>query len=204
MEINIKDGEFLVKLARKAIEYYLKNREIYKPENVSEKLKQKAGVFVTLETYPERDLRGCIGYIEAVYPLYEATIKSAIAAATEDPRFPPVRIEEMDNIIVEVTILSPKELIKVKTPKDYLKEIEIGRHGLVLEYGIYKGVLLPQVPVEYNWSVEEFLSHLCLKAGLPPDCWFEKNVKIYRFEAKIFAEEKPRGNVVERFLKKCL
>ncbi len=203
LELNIKDGEYLVKLARTSIEKYLKERKIYKPKDVSEKLKQKAGVFVTLETYPDKNLRGCIGYVDAIFPLYEATIKAAIAAATEDPRFPSVTIEEMDRIIVEVTVLSPKELIKVKSPKDYLKEIEIGKHGLVLEYGFFKGVLLPQVPVEYNWNVEEFLSHLCLKAGLPPDCWFEKNVKIFRFESKIFAEEKPRGNVVERFLKKC-
>ncbi len=203
LRIDINDGEFLVKLARKAIEYYLKNKREYKPEYVYDKLKEKAGVFVTLETFPEKELRGCIGYVEPVYPLYEATIKAAIASATEDPRFPPVKYEEMNNLIVEVTVLSPKELIKVRTPKDYLKKIEIGRHGLILEYGFYKGVLLPQVPVEYGWSVDEFLSHLCLKAGLPPDCWFEKNVKIYKFEAKIFAEEEPRGKIIERFLKTC-
>ncbi len=209
MDFSLEEGEFLVKLARRTIEEYLKSGRKPKidEKSVPEKLRKKAGAFVTLDkvgkTLKEKELRGCIGFIEPIMPLYKTVIEAAVAAATQDPRFEPVKLEEMDNIIVEVTILTPPELIKVKNPREYLKHIEIGKHGLIVEYGIYKGLLLPQVPVEYGWSKEEFLSHTCMKAGLLPDCWLDENVKIYRFSGIVFSEEKPRGKVVRRELMSC-
>jgi hypothetical protein len=198
---SLKEGAFLVVLARKAIESYLSRNVVTPPpSDAPGKLQEKAGVFVTLEKYPSKDLRGCIGYPEPLMPLLNATIKSAISAATQDPRFSPVQEKEMDEIIVEVSVLTPPRLIKVKSPKEYLEKIEIGKHGLVVEKGFRKGLLLPQVPVDEKWDKEEFLSYTCMKAGLMADCWLDDDTKIYAFEGKIFAEIEPRGKIVERRL----
>lgn len=196
-----KKGEFLVKLARESIERYLKGKGY--PQIKIDEHEKKGGVFVTLTTYPENELRGCIGYIEPIFFIPEATIKAAIAAATQDPRFPPLSLKELDNITVEVTILSPPKLIKVKSPKDYLKKIKIGKHGLIVEKGSYRGLLLPQVPIEHKWDEEEFLCYTCMKAGLPPDCWFEESTKVYKFTGEIFKEEKPKGRVIKLSLQSC-
>lgn len=198
---TIKDGEYLVKLARRAIEVYLTSANVIKAEDAPERLKNKAGVFVTLETYPHRELRGCIGFPEPVYPLVEGTIKAAIAAAVEDPRFPPMQHRaEMDSITVEVSILTPPELIKVSTPQEYPSKVVVGRHGLIVEKGYARGLLLPQVAVEQGWDAEEFLTYTCLKAGLPADCWIDSETRVYRFEGVVFREVEPRGRVVEEKL----
>jgi|Deesub1362A_J573_1020465.scaffolds.fasta_scaffold00166_30 hypothetical protein len=203
VEYSIEDGEFLVKLARKAItEYIREGRVIDPPKEYPKKLSQNAGVFVTIETYPSKELRGCIGYPEPIMPLVDATIKSAIAAATQDPRFPHLTKYELEHIILEVSILTPPELIRVKSPKDYLDTIKIGEDGLIVEKGLNRGLLLPQVPVEFGWDTEEFLSHTCMKAGLLPDSWFDINTKVYRFKGVIFSEEKPNGPVFCRTFKK--
>ncbi len=196
MTHTLEDGTFLVKLARKTIEEYLLKGKVIPVPDASEKLKEKAGVFVTLETYPKKELRGCIGYIEPGYSLIDATIKMAISAATKDPRFPPVNQSEMENIIVEVTILTPPVLMKVKSPKEYLDKIEIGRDGLIAEKGSCRGLLLPQVPVEYGWDKKDFISHTCIKAGLTADCWYEGDTKIYKFSGAVFMEETPDGAVI--------
>jgi uncharacterized protein (TIGR00296 family) len=156
----------------------------------------KQGVFVTIHTYPTRELRGCIGIPLPVMPLQEAIIESA-QSATRDPRFPPLTHEELASIIIEVTILTPPEIIKVTQPTEYPTHITIGRDGLIVEHGFYKGLLLPQVPVEQEWNTEEFLSHTCMKAGLPPDAWFEKGIKISKFSGQIFTETKPQGPIQE-------
>lgn len=197
---GIEDGEYLVKLARKTIEGYLRDGRIPEAEEVPEKLKEKAGVFVTLETYPKKDLRGCIGYPEPVMPLVEALRRAAISAATNDPRFPPLLPEELESIIIEVSILSQPELIKTP-PKEYPKEIVIGKHGLIAEHGFNRGLLLPQVAFDENWSEEDFLSHTCMKARLLPDAWLQVETKIYRFAGIVFAELSPNGKVVERKLR---
>ncbi|GAG02729.1 unnamed protein product, partial [marine sediment metagenome] len=169
---KIDDGIFLVTLARKTIDEYLKNAKAKTvPEDTSEKLKEKAGVFVTLDTYPNKELRGCIGHPYPDSPLVEATIDSAISAATRDPRFPRVKIEELENIVIDISILTPPKLLEVNDPKEYISKIEIGKSGLIAELGFMKGLLLPQVPVEYKWSQEEFLAHTCMKAGLPLNAW---------------------------------
>lgn len=190
-----EEGEFAVRLARKVIESYLSQRKIYRPEVYPKKFDEKAGVFTTLLTYPRRELRGCIGIPEPVMPLIDAIIRSAIYSATEDPRFPSLSYGEMKNIIVEISLLTPPQKIKVDDPQEYPKVIKVGRDGLIVRRGPYSGLLLPQVAVEYGWSVEEFLSHTCWKAGLEKDCWRDLDTEIYRFEAEIFEEEAPNGNV---------
>jgi len=205
--LTLEEGAFLVKLARKAVKEYLdKGMIISPPDNVSERLKEKRGVFVTIEKIEidekgvwQRKLRGCIGFPEPVYPLVEATIQAAVAAS-EDPRFPPLTLNELSRVVFEVSVLSPLELIKVEKPLEYLKVIKIGRDGLLVEKGIFKGLLLPQVPVEYEWDVETFLNYACMKAGLPPDAWLDPDTKIYRFTAQIFYELEPEGRIIERQL----
>ena len=191
-------GEFLVRLARKAIENYLREgREIEPPEETPKELWEKMGVFVTLNRRnapPQMALRGCIGFPMPVYPLVKATIKAAIYAAVDDPRFPPVRESELDDLIIEVSVLTPPELIE-GPPEERPGKIKVGRDGLIVEKGIYSGLLLPQVPIEWGWNEEEFLAQTCWKAGLPPDCWLEKSTKVYKFTAEIFEEEKPGGPV---------
>lgn len=192
-------GIFLIKLARKAIETYLqKKKKISIPPNTPPILKEKSGVFVTLNKIIDdhEELRGCIGYIEPIKPLVVATIDVAIAAALEDPRFPPVKLHEMRDITIEVTVLTPPKKIVVSSPNEYLSKIKIGRDGLLLRYKFFSGTLLPQVPVEYNWDVETFLEHLCLKAGLPITCWKDPEVEIYAYQGIIWKEENPYGKIV--------
>ncbi len=198
--LTLEEGKKAVRLARKAIETYLSEGRVIK-DRLSGVFEEKRGVFTTLTKHGE--LRGCIGFPYPIKRLDEAIIESAIASATEDPRFPPVSLEEMDEIVVEVTVLTPPEKLDVK-PQDLPKHIEIGRHGLMVKYRFHSGLLLPQVAVEYNFDEEEFLSQTCIKAGLPPDCWFY--AEVYRFEGQIFKETKPRGDVIEvdlRGAKKC-
>lgn len=206
MELELDDGKFLVKLARKHIEDYFKGlNESIKDESIKEipkKFNEKCGVFVTLETYPENNLRGCIGYPEPVMPLKDALFESALSAAFRDPRFPPVTKEEFENVIVEVTVLTKPEIIKATNPLEYLNQIKIGRDGLIAERGFLRGLLLPQVPVEMRWNVEEFLSETCCKAGLTPDAWLDKKTKIYKFEGRIFCETSPKGEIIEKKINK--
>jgi uncharacterized protein (TIGR00296 family) len=196
--LSLNDGKKAANYARTVIEEYVKNKKIPICK-FSDVFKDKQGAFVTIHTYPDYDLRGCIGIPLPVMSLCDAIAEGA-ASATRDPRFPPLAVKELDNIIVEVTILSTPELIKIKNPEDYLKDIVVGRDGLIVEQGFYKGLLLPQVPVEQCWDKEEFLSHTCIKAGLMPDAWFDKQTKVYRFSGQVFTEVKPRGEVKEKKL----
>ena len=198
--LTIDEGEFLVRLARKSIEEHLSGRRVEPPTPPSERLSEKRGVFVTLYTYPSKELRGCIGLPYPTHRLVDAVIHAAISSATADPRFPPVRLREMDEIVIEVSVLTKPEEIKYDDPKKLPEKIVIGRDGLIIEAGGFSGLLLPQVPVEYNWSPEEYLMHLSLKAGLPSTYWLTGRARIYRFTAQIFAEKTPRGEIVEEKL----
>jgi len=199
LKLTLEEGTFLVRLARKGIERYLREGEILE-EEVPEKLKRPGGVFVTL--LKQGELRGCIGFPFPSLPLAEATIKAAISSATSDPRFPPVTMEEMEEITIEVSVLSPPELIVVKNPREYPSHVKIGRDGLMVEWRGFSGLLLPQVAVEWNWDPEEFLSQTCMKAGLGADFWLRKDIKISKFTAQIFSEIEPGGKVEERTLEK--
>lgn len=198
-QLTPKEGTLLVKLARKAVEERLKKGEVIDvPKGVPQGLMEHCGVFVTLNSlrHGKRELRGCIGFPYATSPLARAVIESAINSATQDPRFPPVSFEELDQIVFEVSVLTPPQPIKVEKPQDYPSEIKVGQDGLIIEGGHYKGLLLPQVPVEWNWDEEEFLCQCCLKAGLSPDCWLTKGTKVYKFSCVIAQETTPNGEVV--------
>ncbi len=195
---SLEEGKLAVEIAREAIECAVKDRAV-KDLKLPNIFKIKSGVFVTINTYPSKELRGCIGYPEPYFPLIDA-IKDSAKSATQDPRFPRLQEGELNHIVVEVSLLTPPALIKVKDPKDYMKEVVIGKDGLIAEKGHFRGLLLPQVPVEWKWKVDEFLSHTCMKAGLMPDDWLNKDIKIYKFSAEIFMETKPKGEVIKKTL----
>jgi len=204
-KFSLEDGKSLIKFARDNIENFLRDsRRIIVPDIIKQKFSDKYGAFVTLNKTNIRGnpLRGCIGYIEPSYPLYDVVHKVSISSAIEDPRFPSVTIEEMDNIVIEISILTPPRLLEVDNPEDCLNKIVIGRDGLIAERGMRRGLLLPQVPVEHerNWDVETFLKHTCNKAFLPDDAWKDKETKIYSFQAILFEEKEPRGEVVRKYL----
>ena len=196
--LSLEEGINAVKLARRIVEQYVKNFTTT-TSGLKGIFSEKKGVFTTLHTFPNHDLRGCIGFPLPIMPLKEAIIESA-KSATRDPRFPPLEENETNNIIIEVTILTKPELINVDRPQNYLSNIEIGRDGLIVEQGVYKGLLLPQVPIEQGWEKEEFLSHTCIKAGLLPDAWVDKNTKIFKFSGQIFTEIEPKGKIREKNL----
>ncbi len=196
--LNFDEGRKAVALARNVIEQYIKNNTTLS-STLAGIFTEKQGTFVTLHTFPEHDLRGCIGIPLPVIPLKEAIIDAA-KSATRDPRFPPLKENEVNKVIIEVTILTKPELIKAGKPQEYVSSIEIGRDGLIVEQGFYKGLLLPQVPVEQGWDKEEFLSHTCMKAGLLPDAWFDENIKIFKFSGQIFTEIEPNGKIKEKDL----
>ena len=205
-KFTLEDGEMLIKFARDNIEFFLQNdRKIPVAEEIKEKFKDKYGAFVTLnmQGVSENSLRECIGYIEPTYSLYEVIHRVSINSAIDDPRFPSVALEEMENILIELSILTPPKLIDINNPEDYYNKIVIGRDGLIAERGVRRGLLLPQVPVDHgrNWDVKTFLSHTCLKAWLDPDAWKDLATKIYSFQAILFEEETPRGNVIRKYLK---
>ena len=197
-ELSREEGKFLIHLARNAVKTYLETGKTVKaPESTPEKLFKRCGVFVTINTLKngEKKLRGCIGYPYPISPLVEAVIDSAINAATQDPRFYPLSLSEFGKVVFEVSVLTPPEAVEVEDSKEYKAKIKVGKDGLIVKKGIYKGLLLPQVPVEWEWDEEEFLCQCCIKAGLPPDSWLTKDTKIYKFQAIIFKEETPQGEV---------
>jgi uncharacterized protein len=197
-ELSLKEGEFLIRLARNTVKTYLETGKVVKaPENTPNKLFEQCGVFVTINSLKggEKKLRGCIGYPYPTSPLVEAVIDSAVSAATRDPRFYPLSLVELGNVVFEVSVLTPPEEVEVENPKEYLANIKVGEDGLIVEKGFNKGLLLPQVPVEWEWCEEEFLCQCCVKAGLPPDSWLTKDAKIYKFQAIVFEEETPQGEV---------
>jgi len=180
MNLTIDEKRTLIEIARSSIASVLQNKTLPTLKFQSEALKRVSGVFVTLRIGEE--LRGCIGYIEPLFPLALATQEVAVKAAIEDPRFMPVTLPEMQNITIEISVLSPlSELHDVE-------KIEIGKHGLVIDAGYKRGLLLPQVATEYNWDRKQFLKQIALKAGLPPDAWKRSEVKLFTFTVEKFDE----------------
>ena len=183
--ISEENGQYLVEVAKNAISTYLETgRRPFIPEDCPEELKEELGVFVTLNK--KHRLRGCMGYPEPVKSLIESTIDVAIAAAFDDPRFPELKKEEYNDLEFEVTVLTQPELIEIAHPDQYLKEIEIGRDGLIIQKGYARGLLLPQVAPENGFSVEEFLDHTCMKAGISADSWMDESCDVYKFQGQIF------------------
>ncbi|MCS7142343.1 MAG: TIGR00296 family protein [Aigarchaeota archaeon] len=184
-------GIHAVKLARSAITSSLlgSGRDLDLPS-------LRRGVFVTLYRYPTMELRGCVGYPYPVDDLKGAIVRAALMSAFEDPRFPPLTGEELNEVVVEVSLLTEPQLISFGGRIDLPKLIRIGVDGLIIESRYGSGLLLPQVPISYGWDVYEFLVNLCLKAGLSPTYWMEKEAKIFRFAADVFKEKEPNGEVV--------
>ena len=197
-KLTQQDGEYLLRMARRAAETYLKKGEILKvPDDVPPKLRECCGVFVTINSVKGKghQLRGCIGFPYPTTMLAQAVIESAISSAAQDPRFLPMNAEELDEVVFEVSVLTPPEPVEVDNPQDYCSKIKVGRDGLIVERTYSKGLLLPQVPVELSWDEETFLCQCCVKAGLPPDSWLLKGTKVYRFQAIVFEEISPKGKI---------
>lgn len=176
----------LLRLARQAIAHYLTTGEMLLPDVTDPALRQPAGAFVTLRQRPDgvtpkpARLRGCIGHVEGERPLNQVVADMAIKAATQDPRFPPVSLTELDDIRIEISVLSPVE------PLEDVDQLQLGVHGLVIVSGWRRGLLLPQVPIQFGWTREEFLTGICRKAGLEPDAW--QTAELFTFTTTSFEE----------------
>ncbi|MBE0500631.1 MAG: AmmeMemoRadiSam system protein A [Desulfuromonadales bacterium] len=178
--LNSKEKQILLEIARKAITAAV-HKEDTAPEPKEESaLNMRNGCFVTIKKNSE--LRGCIGNFQSDLPLFKEVAAMAAASACKDPRFYPLQADELENISIDISVLSPLEKI------DTIEAIEVGRHGIYLEKGYYRGVLLPQVATEHNWDRETFLKQTCLKAGLPIDSWEAEETDIYIFSAEVFSD----------------
>jgi hypothetical protein len=194
--LSLEQGEKLVKLARQAISSYISKKKLRIKEDIKREFSMLSGAFVTLEK--NGLLRGCIGVANAVYPLYQVVADSAVSAAFSDPRFPPLDREELDNITISVSVLTNPSAINVRNPEDYIKQIQIGRDGLLVRGVFNSGLLLPIVAVEQNWDSLTFLEQTCLKAGLPADSWRDFDAcRVYKFQTEVFSEKSPNGEVIK-------
>jgi AmmeMemoRadiSam system protein A len=169
----------LLELARLAIAAHLRGEAL--PTEAESDPGPPQGAFVTLKTRGNGHLRGCIGHVEADQPLASTVRRMAVAAATQDPRFPLVTQEELDTLRLEISVLSPLAPIRPEA-------VEVGRHGLLVRFSGRSGLLLPQVPVAQRWDRETFLDHTCRKAGLPPDSWRDPACELLGFTAEVFGE----------------
>lgn len=177
-EYSPEERSLLLQIARESVLSFLERREIslFTP---STHLSEPKGVFTTLCS--KGRLRGCVGYPAAILPLYRAVVETARAAASEDPRFYPVRLDEVPDLRISLSVLSQLQTISAE-------QVEIGRHGLVISHGGLRGLLLPQVPVEHGWDRTTFLEQTCLKAGLSPDAW-RTGALIEAFTAEAFGDK---------------
>lgn len=194
--MELDEGRMAVKTARNVAESEVK-REQSECCSLPESFLEFKGVFVTISNFPSGELRGCIGYPEPSFSLKESLTQSA-RSACHDPRFRDLTIEELNKCTIEVTILTEPKEIFYSTQEELLSQIEIGLDGLIVEYSGRRGLLLPQVPIEWNWTVEEFLFNLYTKAGLPEDVWKYEGIKIEKFQGEIFSEKSPGGDIVRK------
>lgn len=181
-DITPEEKKILLQTAREAIAAHLEKRKPRYPAATGT-LKKKCGAFVTL--HKQDNLRGCIGFIIATKPLIETVREAAKSSAFNDPRFPALTARELDDIKIEISVLSPLRRIENS------EEIQVGVHGIMLKNSFYSGLLLPQVAIDYGWDRETFLTHTCYKAGLPGDCWRSKDTEIEVFSAIVFSEASP-------------
>ena len=210
--LTLEEGSFLVRFARQVVERYIQDQSIIEPPHTESKaLQENRGVFVTIKKQDTKAkehliLRGCIGRLQPSpgakrdpTPLLEATRQAALSSAVEDPRFPPMQITELDSILIEVSVLTMPEEIIVEDRANLPENIIVGKDGLIIDGGAWrKGLLLPQVAPEQGWNAVEFLEGCCQKSGLPPKSYLDPKVKIFKFQAQIFAETSKGGEVIER------
>jgi AmmeMemoRadiSam system protein A len=181
LSLNDDQRRTLLHIARQSIAVVLDGRSPdWKAEDFDETLRRPAGAFVTLTR--DGDLRGCIGSIQAIEPLYRAVASSAISAAFRDPRFPPLAPGELEKLELEISVMGPIERVT------NIDDIVVGRDGLIISRGAYAGLLLPQVATEYGWDRQTFLQQTCRKAGLPTDAWRAQDCRIEKFSALVFGE----------------
>ncbi|NIQ96846.1 MAG: AmmeMemoRadiSam system protein A [Desulfuromonadales bacterium] len=180
-ELSNKEKAVLLQIARTAIETYVREGEQYNEPREEKNLNVRSGCFVTIKK--DGELRGCIGNFQSELPLFKEVAEMAVASATKDPRFYSFKEGDLEDFALEISVLSPLHKI------EEIEEIEIEKHGIYLEKGYYRGVLLPQVAVEYGWDRETFLKQTCIKAGLPTDAWQSDDAEIYVFSAQVFTED---------------
>ena len=176
------DKKMLLHIARDTVTTFVKTGKKPDFQVASPALKANGAAFVTLRKGPTHELRGCIGQIIAMMPLWECVREMAVAAASQDPRFSPVRPTELGDINIEISVLTPP--VRVRD----VAEIQVGVHGLIMSRGFYRGLLLPQVPTELGWDRDTFLDQTCVKAGMQPGCWRDRATTIERFTAIVFSE----------------
>jgi len=180
-ELNAQEKAILLSIARKSIESFVSTGEIYIEPREEKSLNARNGCFVSIKKGGQ--LRGCIGNFQSELPLFREVAEMASSSATKDPRFYPMKETDLQDFTLEISVLSPLKKI------DDVEEVEVGIHGIYIEKGYYRGVLLPQVATEYGWDRETFLKQTCLKAGLPTDAWQADDAEIYIFSAQIFSED---------------
>lgn len=192
--LTLVQGRKLITLARDSIVTYFSKKNPRVSKEIKDEFSEKRGIFVTLSK--EGKLRGCIGFPEPIYALYEAVINAARSAAFSDPRFPPLDKDEIDRITIEVSVLTAPRLIEVRNPEDIVKKIKVGKDGLIVRGTFNSGLLLPQVAVDYKWDAKTFLEQTCVKAGLPANTWADFDAcRIYKFQSQVFSEKSPNGQV---------
>ncbi|MCX6557472.1 MAG: AmmeMemoRadiSam system protein A [Candidatus Aminicenantes bacterium] len=179
-KLSRQEQQELLALARSTIKKHLASGKAEYPPVSNPVFNEKRGVFVTL--HHRGDLRGCIGYPLPYKPLWEAVIDNAIAAASQDPRFPAVMVAELPELDIEISVLT------VPQPVAGHEQVKVGRDGIIISKGFQRGLLLPQVPLEQGWDLEQYISYGCLKAGLDRDEW-KRGVKIETFQAQVFGEK---------------
>lgn len=180
--IDLRATQILLSLARETIQSRFNGTPLPSPEPEDPKLLEPRGAFVTLKI--DGRLRGCIGHVIGVAPLWQAVRDNAIAAAFEDPRFDPLQADEMEHTHIEISALTPLQRVD-------FNEVVVGRDGILVERGMARGLLLPQVAAEFGWDRETFLDHTCRKAGLDPGCWRHPDTVISIFSAQVFGEDDP-------------
>lgn len=183
LSIDPADRHRLLSLARAAVAARLADEPFdWRSHGLSPAFDRKGGAFVTLTRRADHELRGCVGYVEALFPLGETVARAAVLAATEDHRFPVVRPDELPTLAMEISLLSP--LLPIRP-----EEVRIGTHGLMIRHGGSSGLLLPQVPEEHGWDLATFLDQTCRKAGLPPGDWRHPDTELRGFTATVFGED---------------
>jgi AmmeMemoRadiSam system protein A len=177
--INKEDQRALLEIARQAIVEAIVHGRTWRPQFSQCLLAERRGVFVTLDRRGK--LRGCVGQVDGPDPLALAVAHCAVSAARNDERFSPVRPQEVRELTIEISVLSEFETIEPG-------QIEIGKHGLMVVHGDFRGVLLPQVAIQRHWSPQRFLRETCDKAGLPEDAWDSRETRLFGFTADLFSE----------------
>jgi hypothetical protein len=178
--LNDKEKKILLEIAHKAVEAKIHEDDIAPEPREEKALNMRSGCFVTIKL--DGELRGCIGNFQSDRPLFKEVAEMAAASACKDPRFYPLQPDEINKISIDISVLSPLDKI------ENIEAIEVGTHGIYLEKGYYRGVLLPQVATEHNWDRETFLKQTCIKAGLPTDSWAAEETDIYIFSAEVFSD----------------